>query len=196
MQGLPIYNTSGLSWPQIQAKSTAVSIRRATIADAATIADMGRRLLPVAHADALPATDMNLYVGQSFNLAQIRSELSDLTARFWLAENSRAAAGMIKMAPAPLPTAGPGQWPVELSRLYLKPNWIGKGVGSALMQQALTQAADAGHDVCWLMVWAGNGRALDFYRRWGFIVTDTVNYPVGHSQLAAYVMTYQLKSFL
>ncbi len=189
MQSIRV-DTSVADWPQMQTKKTAVSIRRATHADAATIAEMGSRLLPVAHPGALPPADMNLYLNQSFNVNQITQELRDPAARFLLAEFGRRAAGMVKISPATPPVAGLGRRPVELSRLYLNPGWIGKGVGSALMRHALTAAAGAGYDVCWLSVWTKNDRAQAFYRRWGFARCDTVHYPIGRSEIAMLVMAY------
>ena len=43
----------------------------------------------------------------------------------------------------------------------------GRGVGAALMQAALREAAAWGCDATWLDVWENNNRAIDSYRRWG-----------------------------
>lgn len=178
-------------YPQIRTGKKAYSIRRATLADADRIADMGIRLLPAAHARALPATDMLRYVNQSFNTAALLTELSTPSTHFWLAESGQTVTGMLKVNPAPLPITGWGKRPLELSRLYVEFDWIGKGAGAALMQYALDWAAHARYDVCWLMVWTENQRAVAFYRRWGFDTAGIVNYPIGQSQLQAYIMTYR-----
>jgi GNAT superfamily N-acetyltransferase len=189
-------HTHNTSHNRFQTGKTAVSIRRATatIADAVTIADMGTRLLPAAHRGALPAADMNQYLYKSFQLAAVRAELKKPTTHFWLAEHGQATVGMLKMNPAQPPIAGLGKRPVELSRLYLEKDWIGKGVGSALMEYGQTWAAQGKHDICWLMVWTGNQKALAFYRRWGFEVAGTMNYQVGQSTLPAYVMISNLEN--
>ena len=193
MQSLSPY-TNESQWHYRRASGTAVSIRRATLTDAATITDMGNRLIPAAHDGALPAVDMNLYLRQSFNLCQVRAELRQPTTRFFLAETEQGTAGMVKINQAMSPVAGLGRQPVELSRLYLNPGWIGKGVGSILMQYALSQAAKAKHDICWLMVWTGNRRALAFYQRWNFRIAQTLNHPVGQSTLPAHVMIRRIDS--
>ena len=176
----------------IRYKKPAVTIRRATTADASTVANMGRRLLPAAHQGALPPADLNLYVQKSFTLAYVAKELQHPNVNFWLAEIGREAAGMVKMEPALMPGTGWCENPIELSRLYLESQWIGQGVGSTLMRHALKQAAQAGHDICWLMVWSKNYRAIDFYRRVGFNLADTLHYPVGQSFLPAHIMVCQL----
>lgn len=155
---------------------------------------MGNRLIPAAHGNALLAADMNLYLQQSFSLVQVENELYQPATRYFLAEIKQRAAGMVKINPSFPPLPGLGQRPIELSRLYLNPNWIGKGVGAALMKHALSQAAQANHDLCWLLVWTGNQRALAFYKHWNFTLASTMNYPVGQSQLPAHIMIHKIKS--
>ena len=173
---------------QLRPRQTAVSIRSATAADAHIIAEMGHRLVAAAHANALPATDMNRYLNRAFNVFQVKDELRQPDNCFYLAEENQNVAGMVKISAGFPPVAGLGQRPVELSRLYLNPNWIGKGVGTALVQHVLSQAKSTGHDICWLMVWTGNHRAIKFYRRWRFAIADKINFPTGHSNLPAYLM--------
>jgi len=174
------------------AMHTAVSIRRATLADVTTITEMGLRLVSAAHYNALPATDMSYYLRQAFSLAQVKTDLDQSTTHFFLAESKRRIAGMMKLSLNAPPLPDLSQRPLELSRLYLNQNWIGKGVGSALMQYALLQAAQGKHDICWLMVWTGNHHAQDFYRRWGFTIANRLDYPVGQSFLPAYLMIHRI----
>ncbi|MCA9953491.1 MAG: GNAT family N-acetyltransferase [Ardenticatenaceae bacterium] len=186
MQRLTVKDTNYQTRPNWG--ETAVSIRQATQADAPSIAKMGYQLVAAAHKGALPAADLNLYLHQAFNLAQVNQELAQLDGRFYLAEVAQAVVGMVKLSPGSPAEAQFGENPIELSRLYLKQVWIGRGVGQALMQHALLEAAKNQHDFCWLMVWAGNRRAIDFYRRWQFTIADRIHYPIGRTSLPAYLM--------
>jgi ribosomal protein S18 acetylase RimI-like enzyme len=58
--------------------------------------------------------------------------------------------------------------PVELSRIYVAANWIGRGVGAAIMQRCIDEARASDSDVLWLGVWERNERAIKFYEKWGF----------------------------
>lgn len=51
-----------------------------------------------------------------------------------------------------------------IDALFVDPDWFGKGVGRALLEQALTRAATIRLDVN-----EANTQARDFYRRMGFV---------------------------
>ncbi|MET4656390.1 GNAT superfamily N-acetyltransferase [Streptomyces sp. PvP037] len=56
----------------------------------------------------------------------------------------------------------------ELYALYLPPERIGRGVGRALLTEAVRRCADAGHPRMYLWVLKDNARARRFYERAGF----------------------------
>ena len=55
-----------------------------------------------------------------------------------------------------------------LVRLYVLREWLGRGVGEALMRACLNEARSAGYETIWLGVWERNVRAQAFYRKWNF----------------------------
>lgn len=56
----------------------------------------------------------------------------------------------------------------EIHAMYLRPAWIGKGIGGALMTQVLEQMARLGHEHVALWVLEKNVAARRFYERYGF----------------------------
>ncbi|PWJ06455.1 GNAT family N-acetyltransferase [Streptomyces sp. NWU49] len=56
----------------------------------------------------------------------------------------------------------------ELYALYLLPESIGRGVGRALLAEAVRRCSAAGHGRMYLWVFEGNTRARRFYERAGF----------------------------
>ena len=59
----------------------------------------------------------------------------------------------------------------EIIALYLYPQFVRRGVGSALMREALDQLKTAGFTRCYLHVLDTNERAQAFYRTFGFSPT-------------------------
>ena len=57
---------------------------------------------------------------------------------------------------------------LEIARLYVIEDFIGKKVGGALMKDSISIAKEKGKEAIWLGVWEKNQRAIEFYNRWGF----------------------------
>ncbi|WP_420627980.1 GNAT family N-acetyltransferase [Candidatus Leptofilum sp.] len=184
-QTLPVI---GIGTPDI--KKMGVSVRRAaTGADAIAIAEISHRGFLAAHQQAFTERDMRYYLSETFNPQQIIAEMGNPHIRFLVAEVRNKIVGTVRLSkkPPPHPIRLPA--PMELSRLYLYPQWTGQGVGSALMLQALGTVPAAGFKSCWLSVWERNGRAIEFYHRWDFRPIGTEILHVGQSAPVGLVMS-------
>jgi diamine N-acetyltransferase len=71
--------------------------------------------------------------------------------------------------------AGPGIWSWELYRIYLLPEYIGKGVGKKLLLLAEDFLRSKKARKYHLSVWQENKAALDFYKRNGFVKLEAKN---------------------
>ena len=67
----------------------------------------------------------------------------------------------------------------EVRSLAVRPEAGGKGVGRALMQRAIREAAARGKEALWLAVWERNAPAIDFYRRWEFFEAGSQPFKLG-----------------
>jgi GNAT superfamily N-acetyltransferase len=76
----------------------------------------------------------------------------------------------------------------ELSKLYLLPDFHGKGASAALMDAALATAAGWGVRCVWLGVNQENQRAQRFYIKSGFKINGTRTFQLGAHQESDYVM--------
>ncbi|HEX8500185.1 MAG TPA: GNAT family N-acetyltransferase [Pyrinomonadaceae bacterium] len=145
-----------------------LTIRRAGPEDAVVLAELGARTFSETFAADNSPEDMAAYLDASFSPARQTAELNDPASTFFIAEVGGLAAGY-----AMLHAGGPaegieGAKPVELVRLYVSREWLGRGVGEALMRACVDEARSAGHETIWLGVWERNGRAQAFYRKWNF----------------------------
>ena len=145
-----------------------VAIRRAKADDAGLLADLGARTFSETFAADNTAENMAAYLGSSFNLAQQTDELADPAATFLIAVVDGVAAGYAKLHAGRPAEEIEGAKPVELVRLYVSREWLGRSVGEALMSACVDEAKQAGHETIWLGVWQRNARAQAFYRKWNF----------------------------
>lgn len=146
----------------------APSLRRGSIADAGLLAELGARTFVETFAQDNSPEDMAAYLAESFSAARLTEELTDPLSVFFVAEVEGRAAGYAKLHSGAVSSGVEGERPIELVRLYVLQEWLGRGVGHALMQRCLEEARAMGFQTIWLGVWEHNRRAQAFYRKWNF----------------------------
>lgn len=93
---------------------------------------------------------------------------------------------MLRVSKGPVPVTGTK--PVELVRIYIEEEFIGKGYGPALMKSCLEEAKSNGHRMIWLGVWEKNLRAIRFYEKWGFTIVGTKEFILGRDLQNDHIM--------
>jgi diamine N-acetyltransferase len=148
--------------------TSGLTIRRGTIGDAGLLSELGARTFSETFAADNTPEDLAAYLAASFNVAQQTAELEDPASTFLIAEVGGHAAGyaMLRDGEPEQGVAGPN--PIELVRLYVSRDWLGRGLGEQLMRACLDEARQAGYETIWLGVWERNARAQAFYRKWNF----------------------------
>jgi ribosomal protein S18 acetylase RimI-like enzyme len=145
-----------------------LTIRRAEPDDAGLLAELGARTFSETFAADNDPEDLAAYLASSFNPARQADELTDPASTFFIAEVGGVAAGYAMLRAGETEKGVEGAKPVELVRLYVSREWLGRGVGEGLMRACVDEARRAGYETIWLGVWERNGRAQAFYRKWNF----------------------------
>jgi GNAT superfamily N-acetyltransferase len=145
-----------------------VTIRHANSDDANTLADLGARTFQETFAADNTEEDMAVYLTSHFSVAQQTSELAHPASTFLIAEVDGQAAGYAKLHAGEPPEEIEGAKPIELVRLYVLQEWLGRSIGQELMRACFDEARNTGHETLWLGVWERNARARAFYNKWDF----------------------------
>lgn len=145
-----------------------LEIRHGTVEDAELLSELGARTFTETFAADNTEEDLAEYIATSFNVAQQTAELEDLASTFLIAEVDGRAAGYAKLHGGAPEKGVEGANPIELVRLYVSREWLGRGLGQQLMRACLDEARQFGHETIWLGVWERNERAQAFYRKWNF----------------------------
>jgi len=156
-----------------------LTIRRGTLADAGLLSELGARTFSETFAADNTPEDLAAYVSTSFNVVRQTSELEDPASTFLIAEVDGHAAGYAKLHDGEPEKGVEGPNPVELVRLYVLREWLGRGIGEQLMRACIDEARQAGHETIWLGVWERNARAQAFYRKWNFRPVGEHMFPLG-----------------
>jgi ribosomal protein S18 acetylase RimI-like enzyme len=171
-----------------------ISIRPATIDDAKALTDLAYTTFwdAFAHHPKNAPDDLNHYMRQAFSLEQISAELEDANSIFLIAEIEGEPAGYAKIIIDAIEDGITAERPIELNRLYSHQQFLGKGIGQALMDACLERAREDGHDVMWLGVWEFNPRAQRFYEKNGFRVVGSHVFQLGEDPQTDLLMQKEL----
>lgn len=171
-----------------------ITIRTATPADAAFLADFGARVFYESYAAQNNPEDMASYLAKSFSVHKQTEELLQPGSVFFIAEREGEPVGYARMQTGPAPTCITGKNPIELVRMYSVQRMFGKGVGGQLIQRCIEHAGAGDHDCIWLSVWQLNPRGIAFYRKWGFDIAGTATFTVGSDVQYDWIMVRPVDS--
>jgi ribosomal protein S18 acetylase RimI-like enzyme len=146
-----------------------IMIRKAEEKDAAALADLAARTFWDAFEPTHPRGDMEDYIRANFAAEVILEDLRDKNNIYLTARLEDRLCGYSKLARDSRPPELSGDGVIELKRLYVLQDLIGRKVGRALMLASLAEAGREGFRVIWLSTWEKNERALAFYGKFGFV---------------------------
>lgn len=146
----------------------ALTVRRGVPDDASLLAELGARTFTDTFAETNNPRDMAAYLATAFNTPKQLTELNDPASTFLIAEIGTKPVGYAQLYAGKPESVIAGPNPIELVRLYVYQEWLGRGVGEALMRACIDTALAAGFETIWLGVWEHNPRAQSFYRKWSF----------------------------
>lgn len=142
-------------------------IRVAAITDASLIAEMSRETFYETFASHNTQADMDKFLSEQFSKEMLMAQVGMKDHVFYIAYADEQPAGYLFLKNG-ADAGTESRYPIEISRLYARNSFIGKGIGKSLMETALHYALQNGNDCIWLGVWEHNHRAIRFYTSFGF----------------------------
>lgn len=139
--------------------------------------------------------DMAAYLEDAFNVHKIGNELNDINSEFYFLFYNGQIAGYLKLNEAPSQTDINDKDSLEIERIYVSSEFQDAGLGSYLMQQALSKAIERNKKYVWLSVWEKNEKAIRFYKKKGFYEIGTHTFVMGEDKQTDYIMRKNLVIF-
>jgi ribosomal protein S18 acetylase RimI-like enzyme len=173
----------------------AFTIRRASVADGALVAELGARLFTESYGPTHPEPELSRYLARAFAVGDVREAIASDDVTMLIvddAEEKPIAYAYVRASPEP-PAGVNGSRVFEIVRFYVDTAAQGRGVGAALMQACLEDARSRGADVVWLQVWKEAPWAVGFYARMGFIVVGSAKFYFGEQIGDDHVMSIDVK---
>ena len=159
-----------------------ISVAKANLATATRLADLGRQTFIETFAASNTPEDMAAFLAQVYGPDIQLGELQQARYTFLLAEMQGQLVGYAKLwrdSSVGLPAGESPVGRLELKQLYVAEDWIGTGLGKALMRRILDLAQAENCSAIVLGVWEHNERAKAFYQRFGFREVGEVAFTLG-----------------
>ena len=148
-----------------------MTIRLATSSDIALLTELSISTLREAFGPPHnPAELVEEYIQSAISAEQLTAELADPRATFFLLTlTDGTAIGYAKLRRHAPPRRMATRKAVEIQRIYLLQEHVGRGQGRRLMEHCLDWARSQGYAAVWLGVWERNVQARAFYEKMGFV---------------------------
>ncbi|THV58587.1 GNAT family N-acetyltransferase [Chryseobacterium candidae] len=161
---------------------SSIIINKASAEDLEIVQSLGIQTFSETFAEDNTEEAMKKYLEESFNTQKIKSELNNPDSHFYIAWEEDNPVGYLKVNTGNAQTELQDDSSLEIERIYVKKSHHGKKVGQLLYNQALETAEQLGKSYLWLGVWEKNLRALQFYRKNGFVEFDKHVFRLGEEE--------------
>jgi diamine N-acetyltransferase len=166
------------------------TIRQAESKDAELVADLSRDTFYESFAADNSEEDMEIFLSKQFTREGLIAEMDRTDLIFFLVCVEDEVIGYVKLRACKLPDSNDPS--IEIARIYLKKEWIGKGAGKLMMQVSVDHAVQQQMKWLWLGVWEKNPRAIEFYQKWGFVKFGETDFFLGNDKQTDWLMKKQL----
>ena len=137
--------------------------------------------------------DMAKYLEESFSVEKLTAEINNQNSEFYFAVINSEPIGYLKLNFGTSQTELKDDKALEIERIYVLKEFLGKNVGQLLYQKAIQVAEEKQSDYVWLGVWEENPRAIHFYEKNGFVAFDKHIFRLGNDEQTDIMMRLELK---
>ena len=157
-----------------------VTIRRATSADAAALAELGAATFVETFGHLYPPEDLQTFLAKNHTPDSWTRTLADSERAIFLAEHpSGRKIGFVCVGGCKLPVQDLESAAGEVQQLYVFAEFHNLRLGTRLMETGLEWLAAQGRSPLYVGVWSENYGAQRFYARYGFSKVGEYGFPVG-----------------
>jgi ribosomal protein S18 acetylase RimI-like enzyme len=170
-----------------------ISVRTCSRTDVDTLVSIGIKTFRDTFDEFNTPDNMLLYINENFTKKAIEREMKEPGTVFFLAFDGRKSVGYAKLRTSVKPEGLGESSAVELERIYVHKEYIGKRVGFMLMQSCLSFAKKRNCEILWLGVWENNARAISFYEKYGFAKFGQHSFVLGNDEQTDWLMQKIIK---
>ena len=169
-----------------------ILLKRVYPEDLAQLQQIGRQTFLETFAASNSEENMTTYLAEGFSTEKLSTELHDAHSEFYFAILGEKVIGYLKVNFGPSQTELKDDKSLEIERIYVLKEFHGQQVGQVLFDKAIQIAKQQHADYVWLGVWEHNPRAIQFYKKNGFVEFDRQIFHLGHDAQTDIMMKLKL----
>lgn len=159
-----------------------IEIKKVTLNDIEQLQKIGRQTFHETFSTGNSEGNMTKYLEEAFSLKTLTDELNDKNSEFHFALFDNDIIGYLKLNIGQSQTELKDDTALEIERIYVLKEFHGKKVGRLLYDTAMQAAKLIGAHYVWLGVWEENLRAINFYKKNGFVEFDKHVFKLGDDE--------------
>ena len=153
---------------------------------------IGRQTFFETFANGNTEENMQKYLEEGFTFDKLTAELTNPYSEFYFSKLDNRVIGYLKINFGQAQTELKDNNALEIERIYVMKEFHGKNVGQTLYNKAIDIAKQKNLKYLWLGVWEENPRAINFYKKNGFIEFDKHVFKLGDDEQTDIIMKLNL----
>jgi len=170
-----------------------IQINKIGIEQIEQLQQIGRQTFSETFAESNTAENMAKYLEEAYAHEKLKAELSDPNSDFYFAMMGQDVIGYLKLNFGNSQTELNHNDALEIERIYVAKAFHGKKVGQLLFEKAIQVSKEQHLAYIWLGVWENNKRAIQFYKKNGFVEFDQHVFVLGDEAQTDIMMKLQLR---
>lgn len=171
-----------------------VDIKSVTLKEIEQLQKIGKQTFFETFSAGNSEENMVKYLEEGFSIERLSAELNVKNSEFYFAVFENNIIGYLKLNFGQSQTELKDDKTIEIERIYVLKDYHGKKVGQILYEKALQIAHQKNAESVWLGVWEENPRAINFYKKNGFVEFDKHIFKLGVDEQTDIMMKLQLKN--
>jgi ribosomal protein S18 acetylase RimI-like enzyme len=171
---------------------TTVDIRKGTLSDLSVLQNIGRKTFSETFSEGNTEANMKKYLEEGFSDEKLTAALNNPDSEFYFAFQENEVIGYLKINHGQSQTELKDKTAMEIQRIYVLKDFHGKNIGQLLFEKAIDVANSKNANYVWLGVWEENPRAINFYKKNGFVEFDKHIFVLGDDEQTDVMMRLEL----
>ena len=173
-------------------KTKKIIIQKVALKGIGLLQQIGRQTFYETFSSGNTEENMNKYLEEGFSFENLTEELNNINSEFYFAIFENKVIGYLKINFGKSQTELQDNMAIEIERIYVLKEFQGKKVGQILYEKAIDIAKEKNADYVWLGVWEENPRAINFYKKNGFVEFDKHVFKLGDDEQTDIMMKLKL----